>query len=78
MTHLLAGYGVLALLMALLWLWQCRMGRGSIVDVAWALGVAGLAVYQLQFVPERPTTRHLLVAILIATWARRLGGLLVW
>ena len=78
MTHLLAGYGVLALLMALLWLWQCRMGRGSIVDVAWALGVAGLAIYQLQAVPEVPTTRHRLVAILIASWALRLGGLLLW
>lgn len=78
MTHLLTGYGVLALLMALLWLWQCRMGRGSVVDVAWALGVAALAIYQLLAIPESRRTRHLLVAILIAVWALRLGGLLLW
>ena len=78
MTVLWIGTGVMVLIMTVLWLWQCRTGRGSVVDVAWTFGVAGLAISQLVTVPDPVTARHGLVAILIGLWAVRLAGMLAW
>lgn len=78
MVLLLTGYVVVATVMVLLWIGQSYTGRSSLVDVAWALGVALLAVFQLLDKAETLLSRHGLVALLIVGWALRLAGMLAW
>ena len=49
---LLLSYLGVAVLMILLWFWQARSGRGSIVDVFWTLGVTLIALVQLLLVQQ--------------------------
>lgn len=75
---LLLSYLGVAVLMILLWYWQARSGRGSIVDVFWTLGVTLIALVQLLLVPVAPGPRHWLASLLISCWGLRLTLFLAW
>ena len=72
----LAGWIVMAVVMCLFWLVQKRMGDAGIVDVVWALGVGLLSVGYAFFADGLPQ-RQLLIALMVALWALRLGGYLL-
>jgi steroid 5-alpha reductase family enzyme len=63
---------LLSLVMAGAWALQRATGNSGWVDVVWSfgLGVAGLV---LALTPGGPTTRQVVVAVLIAAWSIRLG-----
>jgi len=63
---------LLSVVMAGAWALQRATGNSGWVDVVWSfgLGVAGLV---MALVPGGPTTRQIVVAVLIAAWSVRLG-----
>jgi steroid 5-alpha reductase family enzyme len=63
---------LLSLVMAGAWALQRATGNSGWVDAVWSfgLGVAGLV---LALTPGGPTTRQIVVAVLIAAWSIRLG-----
>jgi steroid 5-alpha reductase family enzyme len=73
---LLAGWAGAAALMAVLWLWHLRLRNAGIVDVGWAMSVAGLAVFYGWFGPGDPARRAILAAMM-ATWGARLAWYLL-
>lgn len=73
MVSILIGWLIMATVMTLLWQWQKRSGDAGIVDVAWGLGVAFLAVIYA-FVGAGHPARRVCVAVLAALWAIRLSG----
>jgi steroid 5-alpha reductase family enzyme len=68
----LHGWLVLAVGLALLWLWQLRTRNATSVDVAWSAGLAVLAVGYAIFA-EGDVSRRALVGVLAAVWASRLA-----
>jgi steroid 5-alpha reductase family enzyme len=68
------GWAAMAVVMALLWLVQTRTGDAGIVDVAWGMGVAGIASLFAWGSFHGDVTRRWVVAVLAATWAIRLSG----
>jgi steroid 5-alpha reductase family enzyme len=69
---LIAGWSLLAFVMTLLWRRQLRTGDAGIVDVGWALGVAGLAVMYAG-AGDGWIGRRLAIAGLLGAWGLRLG-----
>ena len=73
---LVAG-AVLVVIMALLWLRQRQTGNAGTVDIAWSFGT-GLAGVWLALAPiagaSSNSTRQILVAVMAAVWAIRLGS----
>ena len=67
--------GVL-LLMTLTWAVSLRTRNAGWVDVAWALGLGGLAVFYALAGPGDPS-RRLLVGVMGGLWGLRLGGYLL-
>ncbi len=67
----------MALAMNLAWLFQRGVGNSGWIDVFWTfatgLAGAGVALWPLPGAPF-PTERQLLVAVLVAVWAIRLGS----
>ena len=76
-SSLLLSYLGIAVTMALLWAWQLRSGRGSVVDIFWTAGVAVLSCIQLLLVCETPDSRQWLAAALITGWAVKLNAILI-
>ena len=70
---LVAGWGVAALLMAVLWLVQRSSGKAAIVDVGWAFATAALGL-AFTAAGDGDGVRRALVAVGIAIWGVRLGG----
>ena len=68
----LAGWGVMVVLMAALWFIQLRRGDSGIVDVAWGLGVGLQGAFYCLVAPGDPL-RRAIVAALILVWAARLS-----
>lgn len=68
----LIGWGAMALIMAMLYLVQKSIRNAGIVDVAWSLGVGGLAVFYA-LSGEGDGTRRLLLALMAGFWSLRLG-----
>lgn len=68
----LTGALVLALFFAALWAWQQRHRDAGIVDVGWAAGLGGLAVYYA-LAGEGAPERRLLVGLLGGAWGARLA-----
>lgn len=68
-----SGWGMAAFLMAIMWQWQRRTANASLVDVAWAGGLGGLAIYYALLAAGDPT-RRLLIALLAGLWSFRLAG----
>lgn len=69
---IVAGWGVMILLMTALWRLQRQSGDAGIVDVAWGLGVGVLGAFFCAIAAGDPTRRGLL-ASLILIWAGRLS-----
>ena len=65
-------WGVLAVVMLVLWLVQRRTGNAAIVDVAWSFGT-GLTAAALALAADGAPERKWLVAALAAAWGLRLG-----
>jgi len=72
----LLGWGIMALAMALLWLRQLRTRDATSVDVAWSLGLGFLSLFYLGFA-RGDSTRALVVSVIAAIWALRLGTYLL-
>ena len=74
---LLVAAAVLVVIMALLWLRQRQTGNAGTVDIAWSFGT-GLAGVWLALAPiagaSSNSTRQILVAVMVAVWAIRLGS----
>ncbi len=68
-----AGWLVMAGVMSLLWKFQQQTGKSGIVDVAWPLGVGGLASFFSLATTEGLWARRLLIVALAMTWAIRLS-----
>lgn len=65
-----------SLLMVILWVIAYRTSDAGIVDVGWAFGMAGTALY-LGLFGQGEALRRILVTTLISIWALRLGGYLL-
>ena len=69
---LLLGWGIMAVVMALLWRWCEKQRNAGYVDVMWAGGIAGLALLFAALSPGEES-RRVLVGLLGAAWALRLA-----
>jgi steroid 5-alpha reductase family enzyme len=75
-----AGFAVLialigmSLIMLALWYLQLRTRDPGVVDVAWGLGVAAVAVFLAWNSSHGDLSRRLLVSALIVIWSLRLSG----
>ena len=74
---LLVGAAIAAVGMALLWIVQVRARDASFVDVAWAIGIACLAVVYALLADGDPAHR-VLAAVLASVWGWRLGLFLLF
>ena len=72
MVTFIAAAILLSVVMAGGWAVQRATGNSGWVDVVWSFGL-GLAGVVLALVPGGPTTRQIVVAVMIATWSARLG-----
>ena len=68
-------WGVMALLMAGLWILQRSRRNAGIVDVAWSYGT-GLSAVWFALTAGGPEARRVLVAVLAGIWGIRLGAYL--
>jgi len=66
------GAGILSLMQAGFWLWQCRTRNAGWVDVGWALGLAVMAILAAVLGPA-PLERRLLVGLMGGLHGLRLG-----
>jgi steroid 5-alpha reductase family enzyme len=73
---LLAVLVACSLAMVLAWVVQQRTGNSSWVDVTWTFGtaLAGLVLILAPTAPAHWTTRQVVVSLVAAVWALRLGG----
>jgi len=71
---LVVGWVFMVVVMSLMWLIQKRSGDSGIVDVAWGLGVAVLAVFFCYQIEQGLVSRRVLIAVLALGWAFRLSG----
>ena len=69
----LMGLGLSCLMMALVWLMAVRINNAGIVDIAWALGFAPLALLYRIFGDGEPARQNL-VTLMVVIWSLRLGG----
>ena len=72
MHMLIAGWGGVFLLFAILWMIQRKTGNASIVDIGWAGGIGLLVLYYALVLPL-PALRRWLVAALACAWSFRLA-----
>ena len=70
----LIGWGVMAIVMAVLWRVQKSRGDAGIVDVAWGLGVGLVGAFFSAMSTIGDSTRRVLIAALALTWALRLSA----
>jgi steroid 5-alpha reductase family enzyme len=73
----LSGLGTTLALMLIAWLISVRTRNVAIVDVFWGIAIAGAGLSYLYLWPVTGT-RGVLVALLAAVWAVRLGAHLLW
>lgn len=71
-TWILVSWLAMAVVMSLVWLYQRRTGRASMVDVVWGAGV-GLVSILFAVVGDGFLPRRVLVATLAGLWALRLS-----
>lgn len=77
-TQIFAAWGLVALMMFLLW-WRQQITRDATpVDVGWSVGLGLLAIFFWCATPDPANPRTLVVGLLGAIWAFRLGGYLYW
>lgn len=71
-TLFLLGLGFSSLLMAVVWVIAVRIRNAGIVDVAWALGFAPLALLYRVFGDGEPARQNL-ITLMTVLWSLRLG-----
>ena len=64
--------GLSSLLMLLVWMVAMRIRNAGIVDIAWALGFAPLALLYRVFADGEPARQNL-VTLMVGLWSLRLG-----
>jgi steroid 5-alpha reductase family enzyme len=69
---LLLGLGCSSLLMAVVWAIAVRIRNAGIVDIAWALGFAPLALLYRVFGDGEPVRQNL-ITLMVTAWSLRLG-----
>ena len=72
-AQILAGAGIVAAMMALLWIVERRTRDAGVVDVGWATGLGILAVFFAATAEYGFLPRRILLACLAGTWAFRLA-----
>ena len=72
------GWLAMALVMLALWFLQRRTGDAGIVDVAWGLGVGGLALYFCLFIGDGDAVRRAIILVVALVWSLRLSGYVLW
>lgn len=61
------------------WLVGRAIGRFNVIDIAWGLGFAAVALASLVWSSGHgDTTRRVLVAVLVTVWGARLGTYIAW
>ena len=68
----LMGLGLASLLMVVVWGIAARIGNAGIVDIAWALGFAPLALLYRIFGDGDPKRQNL-ITLMVVIWSLRLG-----
>jgi steroid 5-alpha reductase family enzyme len=68
----LLGLGFSSLLMVAVWIISVRIGNAGIVDIAWALGFAPLALLYRAFGDGEPARQNL-ITLMVVIWSARLG-----
>lgn len=68
----LTGLGISSLLMLAVWMIAVRIRNAGIVDVAWALGFAPLALLYRVFGDGEPSRQNL-ITLMVVVWSIRLG-----
>ena len=68
----LTGLGLASLLMIVVWVIAVRIGNAGIVDIAWALGFAPLALLYRIFGDGDPMRQNL-ITLMTVVWSLRLG-----
>jgi len=72
-----AGWALAAIVMAALWRWRLRLGRGGLADAAWPLVAGGLAVFYAN-VADGAWARRSAIAWMLGSWGARLGVYWIW
>jgi steroid 5-alpha reductase family enzyme len=72
-SELLIAWGAAALVMFVFWLVQLRTRIAGIVDVAWALGTAVVAIGLVAAMLQESLQRAVLLSVLIGAWGLRLA-----
>ncbi len=75
-STILEGLGILALLMAVLWVVQLWREEADIVDAGWVAGLGLLAVYYALHL-DGVFSRRMLVAFMVLVWSYRLASYLI-
>ena len=68
----LTGLGIASLLMLVVWVVAVRIRNAGIVDIAWALGFAPLAILYRLFGDGEPSRQNL-ITLMVVIWSARLG-----
>lgn len=71
------GWGLVAILMSLLWYYGKRKNNFSIVDVGWTLGLV-VMVWVFYFLNSGAWEKRILIASLVSLWGIRLSGYLLF
>lgn len=66
------GFGIVAMMMLILWIMHLLIKNAAIVDVGWAAGLGLLAIYYASAAPGW-ATRKWLIAFMAAVWSARLA-----
>ncbi len=71
------GFGVVMVLLTVVWIVSVKLTNASIVDPFWGLGFVLLAIYYY-FNTEGDATRKIIILTLTTIWGLRLFGYLLW
>jgi steroid 5-alpha reductase family enzyme len=78
-TGLLVSAAAVVVVLLVTWLVGRAIGRFNVIDVAWGLGFAAVAVVGLLWsAGHGDTTRRVLVTVLVVVWGVRLGAYIGW
>lgn len=70
---IIVGWVAVVIVMSLLWVRQKQTGKSGIVDVAWSMSVAGVALFFCWGTSDGLVARRILISVLAMCWATRLA-----
>ncbi len=78
-SGLLVSAAAVVVVLLVTWLVGRAIGRYNVIDVAWGLGFAAVALVSLAWsAGHGDTTRRVLVTVLVVVWGGRLGAYIGW